>query len=122
MRSYRRPGRVRSPSASGPRPRRREAPQAPLSPDCAFRAFFRPGLTSDAGALLLGAAERAIDLVDRFADCLITAVTDRWMRRDRRMGELSIRQWLLRPRVRTHLRDDQTGDLRRFLVGIGRRP
>src|SRR6201987_2792860 len=36
----------------------------------AVEAAFDGGLvTSDAGALLLGAAERAIDLVDRFADC-----------------------------------------------------
>src|ERR1700746_392939 len=36
----------------------------------AVKAAFDGGLvTSDAGALLLGAGERAIDLVDRFADC-----------------------------------------------------
>ena len=36
----------------------------------AVEAAFDAGLvTSDAGALLLGATDRAIDLVDRFADC-----------------------------------------------------
>src|SRR5437899_13110593 len=36
----------------------------------AVEAAFDGGLvTSDAGALLLGAADRAIDLVGRFADC-----------------------------------------------------
>ena len=34
------------------------------------KAAFDAGLvTSDAGALLLGASDRAIDLVGRFADC-----------------------------------------------------
>src|SRR6516165_7449888 len=42
-------------------------------------AAFDAGLvTSDAGALLLGAADRAIDLVDRFANCF----------RDRRRPDL----------------------------------
>jgi len=36
----------------------------------AVEAAFDAGLvTSDAGALLLGASDRAIDLVDRYADC-----------------------------------------------------
>ena len=36
----------------------------------AVEAAFDAGLvTSDAGALLLGATDRAIDLVSRFADC-----------------------------------------------------
>ena len=45
----------------------------------AVEAAFDAGLvTSDAGALLLGATDRAIDLVDRFADCF----------RDRRRPDL----------------------------------
>src|SRR5437773_11291517 len=45
----------------------------------AVEAAFDAGLvTSDAGALLLGAADRAIDLVGRFADCF----------RDRRRQDL----------------------------------
>ena len=41
-------------------------------------AFDAGAVTSDAGALLLGATDRAIDLVDRFADCF----------RDRRRPDL----------------------------------
>ena len=47
-------------------------------------AAFDAGLvTSDAGALLLGATDRAIDLIDRFASCFHDQRRPEWIEQGR---------------------------------------
>ena len=44
---------------------------APVEDRSVVAAFDGGAMTSDAGALLLGAADRAVGLIDRFAACFV---------------------------------------------------
>ena len=61
---------------------------APVEDRSVVAAFDGGAMTSDAGALLLGAADRAVGLIDRFAACF----------EDRRDGRLieSASRWATR--------------------------
>ena len=58
-------------------------------------AAFDAGLvTSDAGALLLGATDRAIDLMDRFASCFHDARRPEWIEHEVATLVGQSRRWL----------------------------